>query len=330
MFNLGNAERSKLSNIKIENNYNFNYNKEDFDMTSKLDSHAAIARNIEEKSVVLDVGCASGNFGKILKDFKNCTIDGIEYDVEALKFAEKHNCYRKLYNFSITDEEDLNCKEFFSSNKMYDYIVFGDVLEHLTEPYKTLKHISKLLKKGGSIIVSVPNIAYIDTILGLINGKFNYNDQGILDSTHLRFFTESSFVEMIENLAKTDALYFNLTLTDQIIVKPDYLNNYNCMELFNLNQNLDDFCTLQNIFVLTQVESIDKMKKYESKFNNTYLVQVEKRYNDLIKKENELQELNEKCSKLEKELREHEVELKNILGSKRWKLVNSIFKFLGK
>ena len=104
MFNLGNAKRNVLGE-KINNNYDFFYSKDKYDINSKCDSHAAIARNVKEKSVVLDVGCASGNIGKILKDFKSATIDGIEYNEEALEIARKKNCYCNLYSFSITDKE---------------------------------------------------------------------------------------------------------------------------------------------------------------------------------------------------------------------------------
>lgn len=338
-FELGNSQNSVLGNKIKNNNYDFEYSKEGFDINCKIDSHAAIARNIIEKSVVLDVGCASGKMGQILYDFKNCIIDGIEYDKESIKAAKESNKFRNLFCFSISNNNDKEFINFFSQKNLYDYIIFGDVLEHLIDPYKALKEFSKLLKKNGSILISLPNIAYIDTIIGLLNGDFNYNNQGILDSTHLRFFTKNSFIDLLRNLALNDNIYFNAKLTDRILVKPPYIENDEMYELFNLNGNINDFYTLQNVFILEKTNKENwNLQKTNSK---SYFDIISKKYIDLKIKEKELEKVNLKLIQAKNDYEDLESKYNNLIiekqklnnylnsitNSKRWKFINKLFNY---
>lgn len=330
MFNLGNAQKNVLGKKINNNNYDFFYSKDEYDINSKCDSHAAITRNVKKNSVVLDVGCASGNIGIILRDFKEALVDGIEYDEEALEIARKKNCYRDLYSFSITDKDSKKYKEFFDVNKKYDHIIFGDVLEHLDKPYDVLAQFSKLLKKDGSIIISLPNIAYIDTIIELINGNFNYNYSGILDTTHLRFFTESSFADMIENIGDMYNVHFDIKRVDTIKVIPDYIKDSEIEGLFG-KENLDEYFVLQNIFVLTL--SNGKSKVYKKHFSNDsidFITNYANMKRDFCEIDSELKQLKSTCDELTNERNYLQGELNKILNSKRWKLINKVMRLIGK
>ena len=79
----------------------------------------------------------------------------------------------------------------------FDHIVFADVLEHLRNPLKVLTCAKGLLKDGGTILVSVPNLAHNSVMIDLLNHKFEYRSTGLLDDTHIHFFTKSSLEEMI-------------------------------------------------------------------------------------------------------------------------------------
>jgi SAM-dependent methyltransferase len=80
---------------------------------------------------------------------------------------------------------------------VFDAIVYGDVLEHLSDPLPVLVALNRSLAAGGRVIVSVPNVAHLWVRLSLLLGRWDYGDRGILDRTHLRFFTRRSFVRFL-------------------------------------------------------------------------------------------------------------------------------------
>lgn len=147
------------------------------------DNHAwgLVYSFVEPKSMVLDVGCSSGTLGQVLIKQKGCTVDGIEtVHEDAIKASRK---LRKVYELNV-ETGDLSVVK-----GKYDVIIFADVIEHLVDPVKTLKKIQKYLKKGGVIIFSIPNMAHVSIRLSLLEGKFDYTETGLLDKTHLHFYT---------------------------------------------------------------------------------------------------------------------------------------------
>ena len=143
---------------------------------------------------ILEVGCAEGATGASLKK-SGCAAEvvGIEMSPEAAAIAET-----RLDRVVCGDLEQLTLDEPCFTENSFDYIICGDILEHLKNPWLQLKRLFKLLKPGGKIIVSLPNIRYYDVILPLIfRGDWTYQKSGILDSTHLRFFTEKTSVQML-------------------------------------------------------------------------------------------------------------------------------------
>ncbi len=145
-------------------------------------------------SECLDIGCWTGNLGQALISQRKSLVDGIDYDLQALNTAKKRG-YRKIYNL------DLN-QEHFSKTicSKYDCIIFADVLEHLINPAEVLKEAGNLLKKDGLIIISVPNVAFIQNRINLLLGRFEYNPHGgLMDIDHLRFFTGGSIRKLCEN-----------------------------------------------------------------------------------------------------------------------------------
>jgi methionine biosynthesis protein MetW len=163
---------------------------------------------IKNGSSVLDVGCSSGNFGKVLIERKNCIVDGVETDKSDYTTAKKR--LRNVYNLNIETDSLSDMKE------KYDYIYFGDVIEHLYYPVETLNRVKSLLALGGQLIFSIPNMAHISVRLMLLQGDFNYGDTGLLDKTHIHFYTVKE-VERILNEADYDLVEFNPVLKDQPI-----------------------------------------------------------------------------------------------------------------
>src|SRR5579863_6920807 len=146
-------------------------------------------RREKEPVTILDVGAASGYLGKIWKRSGHY-VAGIDCDAAT---AEKAREYYDV--FQVADIESFE----FSCRRKFDYIVFADVLEHLRDPAAVLRRCIPALKDSGKIIISVPNIANWVIRLSLLLGKFDYMEKGILDRTHLRFFTLRSFQQFLRD-----------------------------------------------------------------------------------------------------------------------------------
>ena len=141
----------------------------------------------------LEFGCGSGAFSALVKDSLNAESWAVEIDEQAAKTAAK-----KL-------DKVINCDAHEAVDKLpddyFDCIIFFDILEHLVDPYSLLTSVKKKLTKNGVIVTSIPNIRHYRTFVDFVlHGNWDYKEQGVLDNTHLRFFTYKSLVKMFNNL----------------------------------------------------------------------------------------------------------------------------------
>jgi len=152
--------------------------------TDPYSSHAQILDWVERErpTDVLEVGTATGYLSFEMAK-RGCTVTGIEKDQEMAKAAHSY-CSKML----VGDIETINLQEL----GRYDAIICADVLEHLCDPRKILQQLHNLLKPDGKILISLPNVAHIWVRANLLLGRFDYEKAGILDETHLRFFTLKS------------------------------------------------------------------------------------------------------------------------------------------
>ncbi len=134
-----------------------------------------------ENKRVLDVGCGRGQVGRILHEQAHCMVTGLEIDPE---FARQCTGYERVVVGSAEDEAVLA-----SLPGPYDVILCGDVLEHLRLPEVPLRAFHSLLAPQGRLLISVPNVAHLRIRLQLLRGRWNYTPEGIMDRTHLRWFT---------------------------------------------------------------------------------------------------------------------------------------------
>lgn len=148
-------------------------------------SHAQMVQLIGSNKRVLDVGCSTGYLARVLGALGN-TVSGVEYDAAAAKEAEPD-----LERLVVGDLESLDLVAEFGPGS-FEVVVFGDVLEHLRDPTPVLRSARTLLAPGGSVVISVPNIAHGDVRLALLKGRFRYTKLGLLDETHTRFFTREN------------------------------------------------------------------------------------------------------------------------------------------
>jgi 2-polyprenyl-3-methyl-5-hydroxy-6-metoxy-1,4-benzoquinol methylase len=156
------------------------------------ESLSKIVAKVPHGSLVLDIGCGSGMLGKYLSENKECIVDGVDIDPDAVALAKPK--YRKVGVFNLENESLATT---FKA-EAYDCIVMADVIEHLVHPEQLFQDVKQLLKPAGILLFSIPNITHLSAGLELVLGKFGYRNSGLLDSTHVRFYSRQSFVEKLE------------------------------------------------------------------------------------------------------------------------------------
>jgi 2-polyprenyl-3-methyl-5-hydroxy-6-metoxy-1,4-benzoquinol methylase len=143
----------------------------------------AFIEDIPEK--VLEIGCGTGATGKLIKQkMPKVIYTGIEIDETAANMARE-----RIDNVITGNVEDIDLSSFGLANQSFDLIICADVLEHLYDPWKVLNILLGYLKPDGSIVASIPNVQNISLIKLLMDGNWTYSQYGLLDSTHIRFFT---------------------------------------------------------------------------------------------------------------------------------------------
>jgi methionine biosynthesis protein MetW len=155
-------------------------------------SHWQVADLVGSAKRVLDVGCSTGYFAEALAARGNEVL-GVEYDEASARAARERGL-----DVLAADLERVDLAEHFGESS-FDVVVFADVLEHLRDPLPVLRSARRLLRPGGFVVISLPNIAHGDVRLALLDGRFDYTETGILDDTHTRFFTRRSLVEFVRS-----------------------------------------------------------------------------------------------------------------------------------
>jgi 2-polyprenyl-3-methyl-5-hydroxy-6-metoxy-1,4-benzoquinol methylase len=156
----------------------------------ECDRQEMIACIPKDTHTVLEIGCGAGAFGRILKQNRKVEVWGVEPDRNAAQHAE-HFLDRVLVGLY---PEDLDLP-----SQYFDCVVFNDVLEHMIDPWSALAAARDHLTYAGHIVASIPNIRYLPAMYRLmIRGEWTYTQFGILDKTHLRFFTKKSMLEMFD------------------------------------------------------------------------------------------------------------------------------------
>lgn len=159
--------------------FNFLYNEE---LINKIDA------KYQEEMNILEIGCDCGaTLFEIKNRYPNAKVYGTDLCDSAVKVAS---------HFVEADANNIEDENLPYEEGSFDYIIFGDVLEHLHNPQKTLKYIYKMLKKNGCVIASIPNVMHISVMQQLLHGDFTYTETGLLDKTHIHLFTYNEIVSM--------------------------------------------------------------------------------------------------------------------------------------
>jgi O-antigen biosynthesis protein len=155
-------------------------------------THNMVVDLVPEGANVLEFGCATGYMSEVLRQRRRATVTGIEISEAAAEVARA-----RANRVVVGDAETLDFGDAFSSER-FDAILFADVLEHLRDPATLLGRVRPLLSDRGAVIASVPNIAHSSVRLALLGGDFRPRQTGLLDETHLHFFTRESLQDMFE------------------------------------------------------------------------------------------------------------------------------------
>jgi 2-polyprenyl-3-methyl-5-hydroxy-6-metoxy-1,4-benzoquinol methylase len=163
--------------------------------SSKESSYFSLERQMFKDAIVksnlniLDIGCGSGILGEYFMSFQGCTVHGVEINESAYQEAKVRLTSVIKGNIeTIVLPYEMEC---------FDAIILGDVLEHLINPIELINKILPFLKRDGSIFITVPNVRHWSVINGVVlKDEWEYQDWGILDYTHLRFFTKKSLISL--------------------------------------------------------------------------------------------------------------------------------------
>lgn len=147
-----------------------------------------ITARADDRIAVLEIGCDCGaTLLEIKNRFPNAEVYGCEINPKAASIAA---------HFANVVVNDIERKNLPFHKGIFDYIIFGDVLEHLRDPLDILQYCKELLKEEGSIVASIPNVMHISIIEQLMKGNFTYTETGLLDKTHIHLFTGNEIHHM--------------------------------------------------------------------------------------------------------------------------------------
>jgi methionine biosynthesis protein MetW len=175
----------------------------DFDERNLNPSINKIALRIPRGARVLEIGCASGYLSRHLKEHLDCQVVAVESDATAAAVAAQ------WVPVHVLDVERADLRLLGGS---FDVVVMADVLEHLRHPSRLLSRLKSLLAAGGTVLISLPNVAHYSVRLSLLRGRFDYSDSGLLDRTHLRFFTLHTARALLHD-SGYDVLSFDMTMS---------------------------------------------------------------------------------------------------------------------
>jgi O-antigen biosynthesis protein len=295
---------------------------------SLLDENSSLTKMLSligNNKRVVDFGCATGYFAHLLAQ-QQCVVTGIEINPEAAKAAEQY-CQEVI----VADLDFVSVKEILAEHQ-FDVAIFGDVLEHLRNPWKVLRDTKQILKEDGYVVASIPNIAHGAIRLALLQGRFEYTELGILDNTHLRFFTRKTVEDFLENSGYllTDIERTKLPfLTKNHLVPEININDFD-REMIKKMQQDEDIDTLQFVVKAVPCTLEAKLAHLQSRYNKllqeSQITQSElqQSYNTIEQLQSELQQSRNTIEQLQSEL-QHDLEQANaniqwMETSKFWKL----------
>ncbi|SEM83010.1 Methyltransferase domain-containing protein [Methylobacterium sp. UNC300MFChir4.1] len=178
--------REAVAGLSKQNVSSLRYNSRN---NNRYESTGLLISFMKKNKKLLDVGCGTGTITSTLRDALSLDVVGVEPHPERAEQArtEGLNVITGVYD-----------RTFAQRNEKFDYILFADVLEHLVDPAEMLREVKNSLAPDGRVLASIPNVAHWTVRAQLLFGNFNYKPTGIMDATHLRWFTRRSVRRLFE------------------------------------------------------------------------------------------------------------------------------------
>lgn len=178
--------REAVAGLSKQNVSSLRYNSRN---NNRYESTGLLISFMKKNKKLLDVGCGTGTITSTLRDALSLDVVGVEPHPERAEQArtERLNVITGVYD-----------QTFAQRNEKFDYILFADVLEHLVDPAEMLREVKNSLAPDGRVLASIPNVAHWSVRAQLLFGNFNYKPTGIMDATHLRWFTRRSVRRLFE------------------------------------------------------------------------------------------------------------------------------------
>jgi O-antigen biosynthesis protein len=258
---------------------------------------AKILRLVKPNCKVLEIGCASGIQSRILTEHLGCKVTGIEINAEAAQDARQY-CEQVI----VGDIEQISLEEHLQPHR-YDVIIFADVLEHLKDPARVLEKIMPFLSDIGYLLISVPNIVHSSVIMEMINGKFDYHKYGLLDDTHIKFYTKKTLYCLLE---KSGYVITNLDRVVGLDCNTQYCKTPYTAEDRNILHYIQ-----KNNFECDTFQFVIKAYKVKNGSNSIY---------------SELLETHEKYAEIEKKLKEKNDDYKQLESQLKWLTDQRLYK----
>lgn len=206
-----------------------------------IEDHRRLQANKAEIRV-LEIGCACGATLLALGEAdQKAHLYGMELNEGAAAVAK---------TFAAVSAGDIESGRLDYENDFFDYIILADVLEHLRDPGQTLCMLKSYLKPEGLLVVSIPNIMHYTVLKDLLGGRFTYAEAGILDKTHLRFFTKQEFHSMLVNQGYQNIRNAALALGDEAPWAEDFIRQM--MQVEGACQDKNEFRAYQYLFVASK------------------------------------------------------------------------------
>lgn len=222
-------ELLSVNEKKFENKWGFNPGYSSFIRDEIIN---LISEPVEKQMNVLEIGCAcGGSLLKIKSIYKNAELYGIELNDHSAKIAK---------TFAEVISDNIEKGDLSFPKHHFDYIILADVLEHLYDPWNVLKEMRNYLKDTGKILISIPNVMHFSLLRQVINGNWTYADSGILDRTHVRFFTLSELNKMLVDAGYKDMEY-GKTQIGKTVEDEDFIKKLTLLSNRNMEGQYDAY-----------------------------------------------------------------------------------------